>query len=114
MCSSKIECSHDGGNGEDGGGNGSDEDGKKGDKISQLGDFYFGDAEIDPLSADHDQYDFLGIRMDSKTVQEIIAWSVPTGTINLRHKISHQPIVDDPCVPALAPSPHKMSKTNLH
>ncbi|VVC45443.1 WD40/YVTN repeat-like-containing domain,WD40-repeat-containing domain,WD40 repeat,WD40 repeat [Cinara cedri] len=95
MCSSKIESGGDDSN------DSSDEDGKK-DLIYRIGDFHFGDAEIDPLSADLDQYDLIGLPMDSKTVQEVIAWSVPTGTINLRHKIKNQPIIDNPYVPKLA------------
>jgi hypothetical protein len=109
MSSSNIESSYDD-DGEDRAGSSSDEDGLKADKQNQLGDFYFGDAEIDPLDAEHDQYDCLGLQMDSKTVEEDNDWEVPAESIALRHEISHQPIVDDPYMPELASVSNKMSR----
>jgi len=109
MSSSNHESNYDD-NGEDGGGSSSDEDGLKADKKNQLGDFYFGDAEIDPLSAEHDQYDCIGLQMDSKTVEGDNNWEVPTESIYLRHEIAHQPIIDDPYIPELTPLPNKWSK----
>lgn len=94
---------------EDHGGSSSDEDCLKADNINQLGDFYFGDAEIDPLGAEHDQYDCMGLQMDSKTVEEDNEWEVPTESITLRHEITHQPMVDDPYIPDLAPIHNKLS-----
>lgn len=109
MSSSNIESSYDD-DGDDGGGSSSDEDGFKTDKKNPLGDFYFGDAEIDPLGAEHDQYDCIGLQMDSKTVEEDNDWEVPVESITLRHEISHQPIIDNPYIPELTPVPNKLSK----
>lgn len=111
MSSSNIESSYD--DDEDRAGSSSDEDGLKADKQNQLGDFYFGDAEIDPLGAEHDQYDCLGLQMDSKTVEEDNDWEVPAESIALRHEISHQPIVDDPYMPELASVSSKTSKKSI-
>jgi len=106
MSSSNIESSFDGDNHI---GSLSDEDGFRGDKPYQLGDFYFGNAEIDPLDAEHDQFDFIGLQMDSKTVEEDNDWEVPVESITLRHEIIHEPIVNDPYIPNSAPSANKFS-----
>lgn len=108
MSNSNIESNYE--DRENGAGSSSDDDSLKGDKQNQLGDFYFGDAEIDPLDAEHDQYDFIGLQMDSKTVQEDNDWEVPVESITLRHEIVHQPIDDDPYIPVMAPIPNKLSK----
>lgn len=108
MSSSNIESSYDD-EVEDHDGSSSDEDLLKAENINQLGDFYFGDAEIDPLGAEHDQYDCMGLQMDSKTVEEDSEWEVPAESITLRHEIIHQPMVEDPYIPDLTPVPHKLS-----
>lgn len=107
MSSSNIESSFDGDNPI---GSLSDEDALRLDKPYQLGDFYFGNAEIDPLDAEHDQFDFIGLQMDSKTVEEDNDWEVPVESITLRHEIIHEPIVNDPYIPNSAPSANKLSK----
>jgi len=107
MSNSNIESSFDGDNQIS---SFSDEDGLRGDKPYQLGDFYFGNAEIDPLDAEHDQFDFIGLQMDSKTVEEDNDWEVPVESITLRHEIIHEPIINDPCIPNSAPSAKKLSK----
>lgn len=109
MSNSIIESNYDD-DGEDRGGSSSDEDGLNGDKNNQLGDFYFGDAEIDPLGAEHDQYDCMGLQMDSKTVEEDNDWEVPAESITLRHEILHQPMVDNPYMPDFASNSNKSSK----
>jgi len=110
MSNSNIESSYDDDR-DDHGSSSSDEDGLKADKKNQLGDFYFGDAEIiDPLGAEHDQYDCMGLQMDSKTVEEDNDWEVPTESITLRHEITHQPIVDEPFIPEMTPVSNKKSK----
>lgn len=109
MSSSNIENNFGDGS-ENLAGSSSDEDGFKADKQNQLGDFYFGDAEIDPLDAEHDQYDFIGLQMDSKTVQEDNDWEVPVESITLRHEIIHQPFYSDPYIPVKVPIPNKLSK----
>lgn len=113
MSNSNIESSYDDDR-NDHGSSSSDENGLKADKKNQLGDFYFGDAEIvDPLGADHDQYDCMGLQMDSKTVEEDNDWEVPTESITLRHEITHQPIVDDPYIPEMTSIPNKKSKKEI-
>lgn len=108
MSGSNIESTYDD-EVDDFDGSSSDEDLLKAENINQLGDFYFGDAEIDPLGAEHDQYDCMGLQMDSKTVEEDNEWEVPTESITLRHEIMHQPMVEDPYIPDLTPVPHKLS-----
>jgi len=88
----------------------SDEDGLKVDQNFQNGDFQFGDTEIDPLSADHDQYDRIGLQMDSKTVEEDNDWELPAESIYLRHEIAYRPLVDDPYLPCAESAPKKLSK----
>lgn len=106
MSSSNIDSSFDG---ENQIGSLSDEDGLRGDRPYQLGDFYFGNAEIDPLDAEHDQFDFIGLQMDSKTVEEDNDWEVPVESITLRHEIIHEPIVNDPYIPNSTPLANKLS-----
>ncbi|XP_025193080.1 GATOR complex protein WDR24 isoform X2 [Melanaphis sacchari] len=106
MSSSNIDSSFDG---ENQIGSLSDEDGFRGDRPYQLGDFYFGNAEIDPLDAEHDQFDFIGLQMDSKTVEEDNDWEVPVESITLRHEILHEPIVNDPYIPNSAPLANKLN-----
>lgn len=107
MSCSNIDSNYD--DDEDRNDSSSDEDGLKADKKYQLGDFFFGETEVDPLSADHDQCDCMGLQMDSKTVEEDNEWEVPAESIYLRHEITHQPIVNDPYTPDLAPLPNKLS-----
>lgn len=109
MSSSNIESNYDD-VGEDHVISSSDEDGLKADKQYQLGDFYFGDAEIDPLSADHDQYDCIGLQMDSKTVEEDNDWEVPAESIYLRHEITYRPLVNNSYLPSIEPVPNKLSE----
>ncbi|XP_026810871.1 GATOR complex protein WDR24 [Rhopalosiphum maidis] len=106
MSSSNIDSSFDG---ENQIGSLSDEDGFRGDRPYQLGDFYFGNAEIDPLDAEHDQFDFIGLQMDSKTVEEDNDWEVPVESITLRHEIIHEPIVNDPYIHNSAPLANKLN-----
>lgn len=75
----------------------------------QLGDFQFGETEIDPLGAELDQFDCIGIQMDYKTVEEDSAWLVPTESIILRHELSYQPLVQN-CISELTPGSSQMGK----
>lgn len=108
MCTSNIDSFD--GNLDNPMGSISDEDGLRLDKPYQLGDFFFGNAEIDPLDAEHDQFDFIGLQMDSKTVEEDNEWELPVESITLRHEILHQPILDDPSIPSSANSANRLSK----
>lgn len=100
MSSSNIESSYDD---NDDDLSSSDEDGHKAIKTEQLGDFYFGDTEVDPLGAELDQFDCIGIQLDSKTVEEDNNWVIPAESITLRHEITYQPIVDQNYMPELSP-----------
>lgn len=86
----------------------SDDDNLKAE-LDDSGDFCFGELEIDPLDAEHDQFDCIGLQMDSKTVEEDNNWEVPAESIIWRHEITYQPIVDDPYKPNL-PLHNKFSK----
>lgn len=89
----------------------SDVDGLKVDQNFQIGDFQFGDTEIDLLSADHDQSDCIGLQMDTQIVEENNDWELPTESISPRHEISYNPIEnDDPCLSCSDSTPKKLSK----
>ncbi|XP_050427869.1 GATOR complex protein WDR24 [Adelges cooleyi] len=84
----------------------SEEEGHKPERKKPLGDFFFGDTEMDPLGAELDQFETIGLGMDSKTVDEDSNWVVPAESITLRHEISHHPIVDHNYMPELSPVAH--------